>query len=147
MDPLRVIEIESVPNEPGWPRPRNKDGFPIPWVSVPNDLGVMIPDRIEKCRQDLLCQVCAEQHDPDDDVYLFVQEKPPTAWTDVLAQAMDDGVLHRRCALLSRARCPELVRLDAKSKLEMLKCKAHQVYFDHGIDGMVVSLSDCEVVT
>jgi hypothetical protein len=147
MDDRLDQQRAEMDNPPGWPRPRNEDGLPVPWVSVPWDLGAMITDRAVRVRDEILCQVCAGEHGPDDDVYLFVKSPTVPSRSDVVAvQAMDDGILHERCALLARARCPELVRLRGIGQLRTLRCRRRHVRWDDSVYGLTADLADCERV-
>lgn len=102
--------------ERGWPRPLNEERYPVPWISPSSDLAVMDPRRHRRVVEDMLCQVCGEGHQEGSDVYLFVNEASP-APRGAVAQAMDDALMHERCARLAHGRCPELRRLRQGGRL------------------------------
>ncbi len=77
----------------------------------------------------MLCQVCGEGHEPDDTVYLLVND-PTEPGTDVSfawAVAIDDAIMHERCLRLAAGRCPALKRLRAEGKLRVVTCPARAV--------------------
>lgn len=101
---------------PGWPRPR-RDGYPIPWVAIPDNLGRTDGARFIATKRDLLCQVCGEAHDKHDEVVVFVgtglesksgKAVDPTRPGDVLIRCLDDAIMHERCARLAAGSCPAL---------------------------------------
>jgi hypothetical protein len=112
----------------GWPRPII-DGFPIPWVSPVENLGKTDPDRILETKERSLCQVCGEPFSDSEDelVVVFVDGGPksqkPLGSVDlekVLCRAMDDAVMHLRCAKLAAGRCPCLRRLREEKRFMAL---------------------------
>src|SRR3990167_4671270 len=91
--------------EAGWPRPI-VDGWPIPWVSPPNDLSTMDPDREAICASGKICAVCGEPNNSES--YILVKSKSaPKNLSRIRVEAMDNGILHRKCLLLALERCPE----------------------------------------
>jgi hypothetical protein len=62
-------------------------------------------------------------------VYVLVNEAPVRGedLTGRLAQAMDDAVMHGRCARLALARCPHLRALQAASGLAVVRGPAGAV--------------------
>ncbi len=112
----------------GWPRPII-GGWPIPWVSPPADLSNEDHDRHAEVIADVLCQVCGEGHQPDDTIYLVINDPTPPgadvgfAW----AVAIDDAIMHERCLRLAAGRCPALKRLRAEGRLSVVSCPASAV--------------------
>lgn len=108
--------------EAGWPRPI-LGGLPIPWVSPVENLGTTNGDRILATKADLLCQVCGDQLDSDGESVVFVHRgrksnRPyrDTDLTETLCRAMDDAVMHPRCAQLAAGRCPRLRKLQREER-------------------------------
>lgn len=108
--------------EAGWPRPII-GGFPIPWVSPAEDLGITNGDRMLTMKADGLCQVCGEPLDKASESVVFVdggrksrRRHADTDFAEVLCRAMDDAVMHPRCARLAAGRCPRLRRLQHEER-------------------------------
>lgn len=124
---MGTMARRPVLTDAGWPRPRNEDGYPVPWISNPRDLGVMDRARHRQSIRDLLCQVCGEGHGPDDPMFIFVNDDAPSDPRGMIAQALDDGILHERCARLAYARCPELGRLRAGGRLHVYEIRSGDI--------------------
>ncbi len=108
--------------EAGWPRPII-GGFPIPWVSPAENLGTTNGDRILSTKADLLCQVCGDPLAPDGESVVFVdggrkskRRHADIDFAEVLCRAMDDAVMHPRCARLAAGRCPRLLKLQHEER-------------------------------
>jgi hypothetical protein len=104
----------------GWPRPII-DGFPIPWVSPAEALGITNGDRILATKADRLCQVCGGPLDSESVVFVDGGRKSKRRhadvdFTEVLCRAMDDAVMHPRCARLAAGRCPRLRQLQREER-------------------------------
>jgi len=124
----------------GWPRPII-DGWPIPWVSPSDDLSTMNPARERICADGKVCAVCGEENGGTS--YILIRSnRPPKDLSKVRAHAMDNGVLHRRCAALAIARCPELSRLQSNGLLQIVKCKTSDIRPRATLDG-----AKCEIVS
>lgn len=107
----------------GWPRPRI-GGFPIPWAALPDNLGKTDGDRIIATKAYLLCQVCGFGFEtPESTAVVFLDgglksKKPYTSVVlpEVLCRAMDDAIMHPRCARLSAGSCPRLKKLREEER-------------------------------
>jgi hypothetical protein len=104
----------------GWPRPII-GGLPIPWVSSAHDLSTIDEQRLQQLRTKKLCQVCGEDHAVGSTVYMCgsAREKPDLA-EGCYVMAMDDGVLHERCARLAVKMCPRLRELNDQGLLRVV---------------------------
>lgn len=122
--------VEPLLTERGWPRPetRTRHGMlPVPWVSPTDKLGVKDPERDEEAKENRTCQICGLGHDGE--VWLFVNEEGvPAEREGLIALAMDDAILHPRCARLALGNCPALGRLFAQQRLTVLRASIHDVY-------------------
>lgn len=102
----------------GWPRPRQRDvvgeahtatNLPVPWISPAERLKETNPKRHSASITALLCQVCGHGHEPQDKIFIFVNQHPDDIPDDLHtkeATAMDDAVMHLRCAKLVLKHCP-----------------------------------------
>jgi hypothetical protein len=129
--------------DPGWPRPRYKlryppEGFhptkpfvhvalPVPWITeVPNFAGTD-PGRRLDAQAAKLCQVCGHVHLPGSEVIVFLNGKlraVPWAkeidlqeYRNVILRAIDDAIMHERCARLAAGNCPKLKSMRAEGNL------------------------------
>lgn len=116
-DPTVSILGELTYTDPGWPRPRNDDALPIPWVSPREKLGVMHPGRRAACVYRRVCQVCGEEA-PDPFVFIVASGR---GRADDPFIVKDDAVMHEPCARLAIARCPLLSRRKAEGSLYAFK--------------------------
>ena len=108
---------------PGWPRPVI-GGWPVPWVSPPEDLSAMDAARKLALLDTRTCQVCGVCHNPGDVVYMCVDtpvgadglsvDRPEDA---TAAVPMDEALMHERCMRLAVGSCPRLLRLQRESRL------------------------------
>lgn len=114
----------------GLPRPKvlREDGrlYPVPWVVSPDDFTKMVEERQREVVANLLCQICGEGHGPHSSetiVNLLVSEHPPSSQSKggLIAQAMDDAVMHDRCFQLAIYRCPALRRLREANSLWLVR--------------------------
>lgn len=124
--------------EAGWPRPI-VDGLPIAWISLPDALGQTDPDRHRTSVLERICQVCGEGHEPDGEIWLMVneprREELPEPRDGKEALAMDDALLHPRCAKLALGRCPGLKELRDQDRLTVLRTTAANTYIVETPDG------------
>lgn len=116
----------------GWPRPVI-DGWPIPWVSPPEDLSFTDGDRLLAVIAGKLCQVCGLGHQPGDRIIVYVSADNEGTGRDVdLADqtvfAMDNAILHDRCARLALARCPALREMKRNGALIVLSAPAESLF-------------------
>lgn len=122
---------------PGWPRPRlpDREGVhrPAPWITETPDFASMDPDRGALSITERLCQVCGEGHEPGADVIIFLDGPLRDARTrerlesrgplvnflhvDVTLKALDQAIMHERCARLAAGACPQLRRMRAEGRL------------------------------
>lgn len=101
----------SVETATGWPRPRNDEGTPVPWVARrPDDLGHIDDDRRLSAIHDRLCQVCGE---PLGEQAVVCARQGDEYVTDGAAIHPD------RCWPLALRACPELVRLRDEGRLDV----------------------------
>jgi hypothetical protein len=105
--------------ERGWPRPRI-GGYPIPWISLPDDLGKTSVERREQVIRELRCQVCGEGHEDDDEIVTFSRKQlDGRLWPsdEGFVLPMDDAIMHERCARLAAGSCPALKTLREEDRL------------------------------
>jgi hypothetical protein len=95
----------------GLPRPRSRDGLPVPYIARgPDELGQVEAMRRALCVLDRRCQVCG---DPlgDESVVVF---RPGDQFV------IDGAALHPSpCWPMARELCPLLVDLAAEGRLEV----------------------------
>jgi hypothetical protein len=123
----------------GWPRPRyrlmrNRTGevldrvLPVPWVTPVPLFSKTDPARRRLSEERKLCQVCGEGHEPGSEVLVFLngglRSQPeherlpdPEKFKHVLLRAIDDSVMHERCAKLAAGNCPKLKEMAAAGDL------------------------------
>lgn len=127
----------------GWPRPHVKTAIgtlPVPWTAPPNQLAVMDGDRVQLCEDGGLCQVCGLENDREAGAYAFVKDSArkwqrAEQWAalcadadrraDMELHAMDQSVMHLKCATLAASMCPRLLKLQATWKLAVFKVPTH----------------------
>ncbi len=116
--------------EAGWPRPWFA-GTPIPWVSPAYRLGETDGDRREWTKHERGCQVCGVKHEEDAQVVAFLSgplvtpegsgtpsaKFEPERLNEIQVWAMDDGILHERCARLAAKHCPKLSGMKEEGTL------------------------------
>lgn len=133
----------------GWPRPII-DGWPIPWVSPAESLSTMNNSRVAACASGAICAVCGDGYSDDEQAYAFVKatEVLPDL-SSVAVQPMDNGILHKRCAQLALARCPELKRLFAAGDLQIVAMTGNsaEVILGDGRPKGRVDGADCAVIS
>ncbi len=81
---------------------------------------------------DLLCQVCGQPHSIGTRIFLCVSAENEgtnrsTPLNDKMVLAMDNGVLHERCARLAIARCPVFGEIRSKGALIVLSAGVDDV--------------------
>lgn len=125
----------------GYPRPYAPNGLPVPWVSPEDNLKQVHEDRHLACILALLCQVCGYQHMPGIPVIFFVNQEggtiPKNLETAGMATAMDDAVLHTRCAKLTLGRCPGVGGVRDKGRLHVVETTSEKIiirYFEEEED-------------
>lgn len=140
LDAERAVEEEDDDGgltAAGWPRERY-EGWPVPWLSPRKELAKTDEARLQAAATGAVCAVCGLGYQRDEKA--FVLTKPPgdidlelgdiitakegAEETGVIV-AMDNGVLHRRCARLALAWCPKLKELLAAGDLVCLEVVAH----------------------
>lgn len=136
-DPIDIFDCLT-PNDPkfswelmtdrGWPRPRNAQGLPVPWVSPSNDLAKLEPSRRWAAILGRLCQVCGEGHEDHHQVICLINQKPPKNLKGKVGMAQSDAMLHERCAKLSLGRCPGLGGLLTGDELYVVAIHARHLY-------------------
>lgn len=133
---IAPAEQRSMLTPRGWPRPYNDDGYPIPWATPKDNLAVTDPQRLLAAVFGLLCQVCGEGHYPDEAVFMFVNDDVPEDPGSKIALAMDDAVMHERCAKLTLGRCPGVGAIQAKGPFSILLANSSdiEVRYDHEDD-------------
>lgn len=133
----------------GWPRPV-VGGLPIPWVSPSDDLATMNGARAIACSSGAVCAVCGEGYEEDETAYAFVKEKSLPDDLGVGAiRAMDNGILHQRCARLALAVCPKLKSLVREGMLQIVKTAgniATPMSVEDGELAAMIDGKDCEAV-
>lgn len=137
----RVVGGDDELTAAGWPRPRH-GGWPIPWISPREELAQTDLNRLQACGTGAVCAVCGEGYQADEKAYAVT--RPPDDVTlepgDIitpaeqaadgepgLITAIDNGVLHRRCARLALVWCPKLRELLEDGELVVLEVVAHDV--------------------
>lgn len=132
----------------GWPRPI-VGGLPIPWVSPSDDLSRMNVARAAACASGAICAVCGGDYGDDEDAYVLVEgADQPAAIADVDVQAMDNGILHKRCLQLALSRCPKLRQLRIDGRLQVVRTKgnaANPIVREAKVHA-VISGEECETV-
>ena len=117
--------------DPGWPRPRFLDRLgrllPVPWVTPMPHFAKTDAGRRTRSKHERLCQVCGEGHPDGAEVVLFIdgglrtrsldEELDVEEYRNVLLRAMDDAIMHERCARLAAGFCPRLREMRAKGQL------------------------------
>lgn len=115
----------------GWPRPRWLDGegrmLPVPWITPVPDFASTDPMRRLQTQANRSCQVCGYVHSRHEEVIVFLngglwhepghRPRNPDDWSKVLLRAIDDAVMHQRCARLAAGNCPKLKRMRAEGNL------------------------------
>jgi hypothetical protein len=124
----------------GWPRPRRRDkhgkSWPAPWITRVPDFASMDRDRGLRSIEQRLCQVCGEGHDPGADVVIFLDGtlrdsktyEPigvvsmsthdwPEGIETVVLRALDQAIMHDRCAKLAAGACPQLRKMRDEDRL------------------------------
>lgn len=140
--PLQIrltAEKATAMTDAGWPRPI-VGGWPIPWVSPADNLSTMDSEREAICSAGKICAVCGEANGAT--AYILIRAKnQPADLSSVRAQAMDNGVLHRKCLMLALKHCPELLRLQKRGLLQIVKCKTAEIRARATLDG-----AKCEII-
>lgn len=123
--------------DPGWPRPRCLDTHgisrPTPWITQAPEFAVMDPTRGRESIEQRLCQVCGEGFESGGDVVIFLdgplrsaesgreledfEHRGARALAEVRLKAIDQALLHERCAQLAAGACPQLRRMRAENRL------------------------------
>lgn len=125
--------------EPGWPRPRyhlvvrgriRKPDIdrlvPVPWVTPVPRFSQTDPMRRMESKDKRLCQVCGHGHRAGAETIVFLhgglrtsdgKEMDRDAYTNAVLRAIDDSVMHERCARLSAGSCPRLQALRKADEL------------------------------
>lgn len=135
----------------GWPRPI-VDGWPIPWVSPSEDLSEMHLARSAACASGAICAVCGEGYAEDEEAYALVtgtDAERPVDMSSVEVRAMDNGILHKRCALLAMTACPKLKSMIEEGRLTVVATKGNIARLFIEDDGSIKSRidgADCRVV-
>lgn len=122
-----IKAAKSALTRAGWPRPM-VGGYPIPWVSPPEDLSTMSPARMDACATGAICAVCGGDYEDGEEAFAFVHsvEKPEVGPDESLAvQAMDNAIMHERCARLAMKVCPRLSDSRAKGHLYMIRTRGN----------------------
>lgn len=123
--------------EKGWPRPI-VSGHPVPWAVDTDNFGKLDDERHQDTIFDRLCQVCGNGHRKHASVWLFVVDAEHREEThEVWAQAMDEGLLHERCARLAYDNCPELRRLHEAGTLVVLEAPLSRIESQVDDDGAI----------
>lgn len=105
----------------GWPRPI-VNGLPIPWVSPPEDLSQMNGQRAEACASGAICAVCGLGYQDGEEAYVLVRaEAVPADLDGGYVIAMDNAVMHKRCAQLAMGVCPALLRMKDQGLLRIVR--------------------------
>lgn len=110
----------------GWPRPfvrshRHRCLLPVAWAVAVPDFGEI--NEARRTTAPIICQVCGESHRPQDRVVIFLttglrdaegrrlDARPETFdRRNVVLEALDDAVMHERCAALTALHCPHIRR-------------------------------------
>ena len=113
----------------GWPRPR-VDGWPIPWVSPPDNLAIMDSARHQAGCTGAVCAVCGEGYPGPVDAYILINTSetglPPEDRSGTELTAMDNAVMHERCVRLALAWCPTLKALVEAGHLVVVRVPANK---------------------
>jgi hypothetical protein len=122
----------------GWPRPIF-NGWPIPWVSPRENLSLIDGTRERIVQRFKICQVCGLGHEPGATVYIYCSKAPGEALDlsddTKAAFAIDNAVMHERCARLAVARCPRLRSLQASGELAIFQTVIEAVAMKEPADG------------
>jgi hypothetical protein len=148
-DVKKDLPVGSKLTRAGWPRPI-VDGHPVPWVSPSDELAKMDSARATACASGAICAVCGGDYDDNENAYVLVNSKDkPKDISTVGVLAMDNGILHKRCAQLALARCPKLRSLTSEGALKVVKTKGNSARAVVGEDGQVKAFLDseeCEII-
>lgn len=136
---------------PGLPRPRNRDGIPVPWNAAhPDELGQRDTKRTKRTAGGWICQVCGLRLPADESAVLFGTIDPtgkvdtPAPGEripeDVGVHAMDHGLLHRPCARIALAHCPALKAMRADGTLLAFRVPPGSIEV-FGTDAIVLDLT------
>ena len=133
----------------GWPRPI-VNGFPVPWVSPAESLSTMNLGRAAACASGSICAVCGEGYSDDEAAFALVTGPSlPPSLEGGMVQAMDNGILHKRCLQLALAMCPKLKSLTEDGMLQIVETKGNiaQVNVDDtGEAKAVLDGEDCKPI-
>ncbi len=149
----------------GWPRPKNDDGYPIPWYNDADDLRAVHGARYSACASGAICPICGVAFIDGMRAFAFLslRQLEGTALADALTSSlehpldgfdvspMDNSVMHDKCAKLSLARCPHLADLISAGDLFVIELPANACDV-HGPDEHnrrthgVVNGADCDVL-
>lgn len=116
-----MTSSDELLTEAGWPRPRYA-GWPVPWVSPQGRLAVMEPARERAGATGAVCAVCGFGYQIGERAVVMVkldpgQVIPPDQWAGGELTAMDNAIMHMRCARLAYSTCPALLDLRAQGVL------------------------------
>jgi hypothetical protein len=161
--------------DPGWPRPRfrlTRGQFirtrigevvdrvlPVPWITPVPTFSKTDPARRRESKARKLCQVCGEGHEPGSEVFVFLngglRSRPeherlpePERFKHVLLRAIDDSVMHERCAKLAAGNCPKLKEMAAAGDLWTFAGPIEAVdVFEDGSEPLVYSQAQRQALT
>lgn len=114
---------------PGWPRPRNADGVFVPWLSPPESLGKTLAERAYKVKRGDRCQLCGLALEEDIALGFTRTDGPPPKPREgnvAVEFIIDNGLLHRHCALLAAKHCPRLRQLREIGELHLVVVPTRQ---------------------
>lgn len=108
----------------GWPRPRFRTAegriFPVPWITPVPHFASTDPRRRNETRITKACQVCGLQHEDGAEIVIFLDgpirnraQEPlgkvfKAVLADTMLKAIDDAIMHERCARLAAGACPRM---------------------------------------
>lgn len=127
----------------GWPRPI-VDGWPVPWVSPKHELSRMHDARAAASATGAVCAVCGLGYQDGETAYVLVKADAPPGPDDQAAQAMDNAIMHERCARLAVAVCPKLKRLRSDGRLRVLRTVGNRATIVPDDDGVFHAQIDRE---
>lgn len=111
----------------GWPRPRARDGLPVPYIaSEPDRLGVVEPMRQYLCVADHRCQVCGE---------LLSDTCVVVAGPGSVLVIDGAGIHPTPCWAVARRLCPQLATMASAGTLRVWTIRTDDLVLENADSG------------